>query len=148
MGLGVEFIEGHFVFFLDVLTIVQLLNVDLIVVFILFPVLQVLPVVLIVVLRQAVVDTVDHLLHILKSILMWCAINCFDIVRCPNLDLSIPSCVGCHSYFVLELVWVACLVSFVIIYVSLAHLRVGLAHFLFIVSVVHVPLLRINLCFA
>ena len=106
----------------DILAVVQLLYVNLIIVLELLSILQVLTVVLVIVLWQAVVDTVYHLLHLLETVLMRSAIYCFDVVRCPNLYLPISGCVGCHSDLILHLVRIACLVTFIIINVPLAHL--------------------------
>ena len=120
--MGVELVEGHFVLLFNILAVVQLLHVDLVIVLELLSVLQVLTVVLVIVLWHAVVDAVYHLLHLLETVLMRCAIYCFDVVRCPNLYLPISGCVSCHSDLILHLVRVACLVTFIIVNVSLAHL--------------------------
>ena len=140
LGLGVEFVQSHLMLLLDVLAIIQLLNVDLVIVFVLLPVLDVFPV--------RAMDTIHHLLLNLKPVLMGWAVHSFDVIWLAELIVLLcPGWVNVNvkSLLLLQLLRIRSLVAIVVVDLSLAHLWVSLAHLLFIISVVHIPLLRVNL---
>ena len=76
--MSIELVQCHLVLLFNVLTIIQLLDIDLFIVFVLVSFLNIFSV-SVSTIRHAM-TTIYHLLHLLKSVLMRRTVHSFDVV--------------------------------------------------------------------